>query len=432
MDKSKTIFACIAIVIVVFCIFAITADGTPDQITEPTESSAQTITEQETNHNGPAYIGTMPGDFIEPSTSSDFDDVTFNTDFDFTDSIRVNDTVQIHLVDMDPDAVIDRDSYVSEHHPEYISYGDAPSLFSLEGKVYKNDRTISIDIEDRFSGDIYTFTFGYPTGQYNRFLYLNPKCEINGVPTEELGESIQFNFNIGGSGGVANFAEGLEYYQGQVVNYNMTRHLAEYQIANYLDPQHPGAVWLTMVPLDTPAEFHCRVFNKHGYLMGTLALVVEKDEDGCYAFTDIRELDLWEDNSEYPNYTHTELEYIASILQEAFDNREIDQLSARFTGETISSDRCAFVMRTAKAGYYYPTFVNIDPNGSDLCRDVASQVDQTIAVTINFSKYHACGTVYLWVLKQPDATSHGWYQIIGSDYCNFRNQEDLTSGRPEW
>lgn len=386
--------------------------------TQMTTSPDPIITEPHTSTTEPTDR-VLTGDFTNG----------FLPEAEYIETINLANSVQIRKVATDPNEVIDAMPLVDSSHKEYIPYGDAAAAVSSEGKVYRNDRTISIDIYDRFYGDTYTFTFGYPTGECNRFLYLNPQVSVNGEPAYYLGESYQFNFNVGGDGQVVNFGGTPDEFFSENVSYNMIRHRSEDQVANFLDFQHPGSVWFTVYPLQEPAEIQVRIFTENGYLVGTLALIVEKDEAGTYAFTNIKNLDLWEDNTDYPNFTHNELEYITSIIQDALDNGEIVALSARFSDFDATTDRCVYVLRPKEDGFYYPTFVNIDPNGSDLCSYISSLMPYSIAVSLNDTQYWDSATIYLWIASLPTETERGIYQIIGCDYARFENASDVESPR---
>lgn len=454
MDKSKRYFAIFAAAIILISLLAMAFGNNIPPIMDSTPTEAPTSSPTVPDHTEvPTTSATEPSAPTTPAgtepdnlNTAPSDDNTTPTDgfasnqpetqFDFTETIQVSDTVTIRKVATDPNEVIDRDSRVDETHPEYIAYGDVKSIFSVEGKVFRNDRVISIEVQDRYVDTTYTISFGYPTGECNRFLYLNPTCELNPVVDGFYEADIHFNFLTSGDGEVANLgAEALAYQHAENLTYKMTRHLDEGGIsANYLNAQYPGSVWYTYFPLEEEhGEIHCRVFSSNGYHIATLALIVEKDEQGCYMLTDIRNLDLWVDNSEYPMFTHKELEAVCDLLEQNFAEKNISHLQFRYGDIEITPDNCTFVLRTSETSYYYSNFVNINPNGSDNCREVARGMPYTLAVTMNAHTYTCCGTVYLYITSMPSEDgSEGWYQIVGCDYKDFENADDVKNPRPDF
>lgn len=78
---------------------------------------------------------------------------------------------------MPPEDQIWRDPVLHPDDPEYDPIEkEIPTPMSQEGKVYANDRIIAIDIPHPNGEEILQYQFGYITGQYNRYLYLNPVC----------------------------------------------------------------------------------------------------------------------------------------------------------------------------------------------------------------------------------------------------------------
>lgn len=81
---------------------------------------------------------------------------------------------------MQPSDTIWRNYALDPSDPENLDnfYEEGSPFISEEGKVYANDRILSIDIPSFNSSETYSFTFGYITGEYNSFLYLNPTCSL--------------------------------------------------------------------------------------------------------------------------------------------------------------------------------------------------------------------------------------------------------------
>ncbi len=399
--KTKKILqalALIAAVIVIILIIAIANRGDPVTPDPPIITTPTTDAGISTTPTSPIIQETMP---IEP-----------------TPPTELSKDVEIHRVRM-KQSTIDRTIPVTHDHPEYIGghMGDDP-YGSAEGKVYKNDRTISIKIHDRQSGEDVTFTFGFEGGTYNRFLYINP----HGVSSKIINHQYGYTFSCT-AGAVINFPgeyENEKEMYKQCQNFVMRRTADLHEAAEYIDPKHPGAVWFTSAPCNEPVAIDVVVRNANGGIMYLLRLWVGKDSDGAYYFANLENCNLLDQ----PNgtYTKDEVKYIFDMA--AADMKDSDKITMLMVHLAERGKEYYLIdYREAGKSTYYNYFLPYDPNmtqQSSVYRDFP-----IIAVTMRKASSEYSLTLYYQVIEPPKDGEHGYYTYLGRDWLYSTDIDSL-------
>lgn len=145
-----------------------------------------------------------------------------------------------------------RDPILNSEDPEYDNDLERtdPLPISQQGKVYANDRVIAIDIPHPNGEETLQFCFGYITGQYNRYLYINPVCM---QATDErpigfyvsVGTTDQENiFLHSATKEIDSPQDHVDYREYGCCNYLIPDHTYDYLAeATYLSPTQPGLCW---------------------------------------------------------------------------------------------------------------------------------------------------------------------------------------------
>lgn len=332
----------------------------------------------------------------------------------------VSDTVTINQVPKDPNEVIDRTIAVDPTHPEYLEDDQYNPYISGEGKVYRNDKVITLALNDGTDGYSHKISFGAAFGTCNRFLYLNPVVEYAG----KTGDDYYFYFETPLGGGlVHSFYNEAETEE--PMTYTFERALEQRNEAQYESAQNPGVVWYTQGPIDRPVYLDAFVYSQEGCMIASVRLTIEKDEtDGTYSITDLDNNNLLVQNELYPNYTAKELEYILGLNTETLMDSDKIGLTHLTTREVVmSADNCIIDLRPKELGLVYDEFVPLSGGMREHFYYATDTMD-ILAVTYK-ATFSSSFTFYYYVTKAPTEFSHGSYQYIGRDYHNFRTVEEL-------
>lgn len=208
---------------------------------------------------------------------------------------------------MPADETIWREAVLDPNDPENIDdqfpeYGNPD--FSVEGKVYANDRKISIEIPSKWNDKPITISFGYISGGYNQYLYLNPVCSMGdsanpiGIYTtvrKDTSERV-FTRNPKMECKVPN-----DIYSGD----NPTSWVHNYAIigqtydnlasAEYTDITTPGLMWFTSSPLQSDfGEVYFRFLDLNSSTLIALVKVViaKNPTNGTYYLHHAENMDL--------------------------------------------------------------------------------------------------------------------------------------------
>lgn len=417
MKNSKQVFWLIAIAVVLLVVGLMAlSPGMPSDPQETTEDPYALPTIYATDPpEEPLLPATAPEDVVLP-------EIPTEPEYE----IRVSDNVTIYQVEKDPNEVIDRTATVDPSHPEYQDVVGGDPYWSVEGKVCRNDRTISIEIEDTSREQTYTISFGYITGGCNRFLYLNPVMTWG-----DLGEQpcyIHLDKPIGGGQLVtlpgADPADEDPFALNR--SYTFRRAYVDHrQNARYVDSKHPGAVWFPQDELDGPILLDMIVANAEGNFSACLRLVIDKAEDGTYSFVDIDNLDLTQDNAQHPEYTEEELRYVTTLARDVYMNQELSQLAATEKENTpgLCYENVLITYRDHTNGLYFGQFVV--PGGASSYTKVYSDQRLPILAVTYRRKGLTSLTFYFQVTEEPNSSQHGTYRYIGRDYTIYDRESTL-------
>ncbi|HIT34528.1 MAG TPA: hypothetical protein IAC31_07905 [Candidatus Faecousia intestinigallinarum] len=311
----------------------------------------------------------------------------------------VGESVTVNILGIRPGALIDRTMGVAQESPEYIA--DMTAYVGSEGKVYKNDRTISIEYLDEVSGKYLTYSFGYATGEYNRFLYLNPKIE-----DAKDGYNYYFHFSAQ-QGSLVNIAyEDYELYD----SFSVRRALNQDAPATYIDPTHPGLVWFTAAPIDEPVSIDVIAWGQDS-IRAIFRLWIEKDDDGCYYISSIENRNLiQEPNSQYDI---AELYYIYEMASADIHDGEKLRMTV-ITDGYPPIENYIIDYRSIDEGCYYRYFVPAE--GRFTADTLEYRYNPMIAVTLRTLGGGLSLTLYYHIIHPPKDGVHGVYQYIGRDY----------------
>lgn len=327
-------------------------------------------------------------------------------------TIAVGSDVTIETVPMKADAKPDRTPGIRREDPEYLSdreYGD--QFLSAEGKIYKNDRTVTYTWYDPHFDYTFSFRFGNPTGEYNRWIYLNPYCVD--------ADFIQ-SYHCSASEGVLVTIPAEDQSSN---NYTVRRALDQRSNAEYVDLQHPGLVWYSEAPIDGPVSIDIIVFAAD--TMETVIRVwLEKDEDGCWYISDIDSGNLLEEN-DGSVFTEEELDYIYEMALADFKNPEKTFMSIGPSNFEKPKDMFIIDYREPSEGCYYQYFVPAD--GSLTAETRQYQFNPILAVSMRNYNSGLGLTLYYHIIHPPVNGSHGTYQYIGRDYPLINSIEVLKN-----
>lgn len=397
MNKHKIIFAAIAVLVILCCLLPFLLKRQQDDSSISTTDAAGTTQ------------STAPQE-QEPSAATetvDLSDVEIPTlPIETIPQIIVGNDVTIEQVPKDPNEVIDRNQVMDPTDPEYLNVTGGDPYFNLEGKVCRNDKVISISVQDALTDEQIKISFGHITGRCNRFLYLNPVMYTNGEITQGY---FHFRYIVTGGGYQITVAD--RDATGDSYTYNTT--LEDAYAANYTDPKHPGAVWFPHSILEGPIYLDVIVNNAQGRLIATLRLTIDKAEDGTYALADIDNLNIIQNPQLYPQFTESELNHILDLANEVwFDpsQTKIHDISGN-TGFTMN--QCIIEYMVPDFRLYYDTFVP----GADTVPETKPYADLMIPmVAVTLRKWNSSYTLYFLVYSEPTPDSHGIYQYVGRDH----------------
>lgn len=405
MKKSKTTFALIAAAMVILCVILILV-GTSKQggtgLEAPQPTDAPDLSGDET--------------LIPPTALDEIEVPPLPTIAPQPITIAKN--VTIYKVDADPNEIIDRTQAVDSSHPEYLDIPGGDPYWSVEGKVCRNDKTITIEVMNEFSGDYYEITFGHITGQCNRFLYLNPSVKVNGSPA-----SVFVHADQPTAGYLVTLGSEIPPQRpGDILSCTYIRALDQRSSAKYDDPKHPGFIWYPQNELKGPIYIDMLVNNPEGNPYATLRLTIDKAEDGTYSLADIDNLDLFQDNSLHPEFTKSELAYVIDLANEVYMSGPENSGLGIHEDDGFPLEKCIIEYR--EHDFYYEEFI---PAGGVIAyTQVYEDLEiPFLAVHLRQSGY-AVHTFYFQIIVAPTSENHGVYQYIGYDFPLYDSVELLS------
>lgn len=333
---------------------------------------------------------------------------------------ELGDNVTVEESPADPNEVIDRTMEIDPSHPEYLDSDNYNPFYSSEGKVYRNNKVISIDLYDASLEKTFTVAFGYPTGVCNRFLYLNPVVTSDGDIDNYY---IQFE-TVKGCGQVLTFSSTTDGDLGTC--YIFQRAMERRTSANYESPQSPGSVWFTSSPLDRPVYIDAVIYNGTGRFTASVRLTVGKEEqDGTYSIIDLDSNNLFDQNALHPDFTPEELQYIVDATNKVLFEQNLASLDIQENDTQVTAEKCVIQIRPEEMGLLYDEFI---PSFGGLRKEqnyINSGMD-ILAVTYRPTELSS-HTLYFYIICPPINGDHGIYQYIGRDYPTFDTVENLTN-----
>jgi len=414
MDTSKKVFAIIAGIMVLTCVllFLFLWPEQEDPIQNSTAASSA-ASESTTPLDG--------GDFVDPENYTG--EITLPPE-ETLPPVLVGNDVTIKTIPRDPAEQIDRTAYVDESHPEFIPGVYAASYLSSEGKVYCNDRTISINIYDALKDETVTVSFGYATGKCNRFLYLNPQ-----VITDQQIAPYNFFFNAE-KGSIVTIPD-AQVDPGRIRGYMLKRALEDKAPATYFSAKTPGTVWFTQPPLEKRTFIDTLVLNWEGDYIATLRLTIEKAEDGTYYLADLDNRDLLQNGGQTTdhNFTEAELDYIIDCANTTL--HDTNTLGLGITHEvegTFVYEKSRFLIAyiDLESDMYFDELIPRN-GGSKYSRRYKEMLMPMLAVTVRNMYSKMSMTLYYQIYRFPTETEHGYYYYIGRDYHAYNTLERLQA-----
>lgn len=406
MKKSKTLFAIVAVVIVITCVIGLLASRhvSGSQELDPGHSldspdPDEILGDGENDEHQPSYVTT-------PATSEELGEPEIT---------QLADNVTMKRVDLI--AKVERGYVIDEAHEEYIDVQGGDPYFCTDGIVFRNDRVLTIDVLDQMTGVTHSISFGYMTGKCNRFLYLNPLCTNDGEV--DRGYCYQFDYPIGG-GDVINLSDnsaGYDAYPSLVIG----RSLEEWENASYTAPNAPGVVWhIGSLPKE-PVYIDCRVYEKTGDMVANIRITIERALDGTVAITNLQDRNLLADNTEYEYYTASELAYLVDLADQTIRDSEKVGMAYSDSKGKFSIEDCIISVTDQDTGLYYRQFVPY--RGVDTTSTYVGRA-HILAVSLRTNGLFT-QTLYFRCVLQPVNGEHGWYDYIGRDYQVYDTVENM-------
>lgn len=299
--------------------------------------------------------------------------------------------ISMATVTQDPDTIW-RSSVLDPNDPECLDsyYPETGNpFFSLEGKVYANDRILSIDIPSVYEDEIYTFTFGYITGEYNQFLYLNPRCSI-------ASENRPIGYYATCASGLGTLMCRNEIYECDFPTYGAEQGSGtnDYYIpgqaydflanAGYESPVTPGLAYYTDTPLaDEYGIVNIRAVDMvNGTTIALIRLYIAKDaETGTYYLHHAENRNVLQ--------TGSSNEISPALLQTAMD-ATYAYLEESNGIQVTNPDNCNYLAEYLAEGYGRYYFDTVVPLYSEHLSNTMSSYElplPALAVTINEGIY---------------------------------------------
>ena len=405
--KNKRLFSAIALIAAVAILVLIICLGEANnrQYTDP----------KDTENTGSSLIdlSTQPSDSIIPTINTDS-----NSNLTY-DPIELGKNVTVTINPAIEDAEIDREPYVDASHPEYIeSYIGGGSFSASEGKVFKNDRVWTVDIQNNTTGEWMTFSFGLGLGEYNRFLYLNP-VRISSDP--DINGYFRFKASKGTLLDLAQTYENKKEMFAMHDSFSVRRAMDQLSIAEYTSPMYPGAVWYTNAALEDPVYVDVICYLGQGSIAAVLRLWIDKDENGCYYLAALENQDLYlQDDSVF---TTGELYHIYEMADADIVDYELTGM--RTTDGDWSVEDYFFDYREAGSGPYYDYFLPSGKASADESKNYRGY--DIMAVTLRYNGVTHSITLYYRIITMPYDWNHGVYQYLGRDY-HYNSSIDVLQG----
>lgn len=417
MRKSKKVFAiiCAVVAAVVALVLLLNRDNDPTSGSGQNKPAPVTPTEVVGPYNDMTNP-TLPAATI-PSAP------TKPTDPDLVEEITVGKNVTIYKVPKDPNEVIDYDMRITPEHPEYMDAEYGGYYISTEGKVYRNDRIISIDVYDPYDNRTRKISFGYITGQCNRFLYLNPI-----VDDDRYQYSFRFqDYQVRGqSGGIIEIVSPIEHDPDSpsYVTYVAADQMID---ALYKEPNYPGVFWYTTGPLEGPIYISCQVLTATGDPVALLRLVITKDpSDGTYSFANIINCNIMQENPADSIIPDSDIEVLFQLACETLNDPEALGLYSSQIRE-VEKDPGRFMMeiRDYITGTYHSLYYQKgNPVAKPALKDLFAPV---VAVTYRDWTTPYAMTMYFQVLRPATIFEPAIYQYIGRDSHFYPTLEIVRS-----
>lgn len=419
MKKSKITFGVIAAIFIVVCLAAFFLFGNRDQTpADDTVPGNETLADTGEIMDSPP-IGNIPatGEATKPTLSQPA--VTTPAVQDGVTEIKLNPNVTMYKVDKDPNEVIDRTDEYDPNDPEFTADEVYNYCYSSEGRVYRNDKVITIEIYDALEDFTHSISFGFITGGCNRFLYLNPT--IN----SEYATHYAFHFKTVSDAGVVETIQSEDSIK-TVKHYTVLRALDQRMPANYLDSRHPGTVWYTPSSLDGTSYVDCVVMTLNGDWIATIRIHIAKDPtDGSYSIVNLENKNLMQDDAE-PYLTDAAIQYLYETSRDLLEDPEQIQIYRYTLDKEIMIDNFIMEYRDYSTGLYYDYF-HQDGNVLPVESREATKGNPIIAVTYRKFTTTMVLTLYFEVYAAPTENFTGLYNYIGRDESYYRTIQSMQN-----
>lgn len=407
MKKGKLVFCIIAFFILALCI---AGSFFVMRSSEPAENSPEATL---------PIVQTAPSELL-PTLVVETDPPVTAPPFEYLAPVKLAPNVTLQQVSLIGE--IDRKYVIREDHPEYIDVPGGDPYWCTSGIVFRNDRTITIDIQDTQRDVIHSISFGHITGQCNRFLYLNPICADDGQVPENTAYHYQFEQPVGG-GAIYNLGDNSRAYDAHT-SFFIGRTLEEWENASYTSPKMPGTVWHIGGDADGPFYIDCRVYQLKGDMIATLRLTISRMNDGTFAITNL------EDKNQLNPYGGTvfsasELEYLVSFTDDTYhDPDQVHFTSTSMSEEHIEMDECIIEYIGIGEPLYYNQF--LPHQGSDRTQTYVNMEMPIVAVSYRKGTLFTQTFYFQQILPEINGV-HGVYAYIGRDYPMYDTIERLRN-----
>lgn len=405
MKKSKMIFAVIAVAVIAICIISLlmTRGNTPSDKpvgTTPDGTEESISTSDSSTQTGPIYV-------TSPVVEGELTEL---------DPVELSDTVTMRQVELI--AKIERGYVIDSSHEEYIDIPGGDPYTCSNGIIFRNDRTLTIDVLDQMTGVTHSISFGYLGGKCNRFLYLNPICTNDG----ELDAAYCYQFDSPMGGGtiltLCDNTAGYKAYPSLVIG----RTLEEWQNAGYTSPKTPGVVWHASTLPDGPVYIDCRVYEKTGDMIANVRITIERLLDGTAAITNLQDLNLLADNGGNEYFTASEMAYIADLADKTIRDPEKVGMIYEDSKGAFAVEDCLISLLDQNTGLYYNQFIPY--RGLDTTKTYADGLIPIVAVSLRTQGLFT-QTLYFRQILPPLDGEHGWYEYIGRDYQVYDTVDNM-------